>query len=97
MFLSPLFREAFVNTIGARLELYDTDGAKGAALGAGVGAGIYGSFEEAFKGLKIIRVEETQERFSHAIRRSLWPMETDPEKTTNFNLTTLTFCEFKKI
>jgi len=58
MFLSPLFREAFVNTIGARLELYDTDGAKGAALGAGVGAGIYSSFEEAFAGLKKIRVEE---------------------------------------
>jgi len=58
MFLSPLFREAFVNTIGARLELYDTDGAKGAALGAGIGAGIYDSFDEAFKGLKIIRVDE---------------------------------------
>ncbi|RAW00244.1 xylulokinase [Pseudochryseolinea flava] len=58
MFLSPLFREAFVNTIGAQLELYDTDGAKGAALGAGVGAGIYQSFEEAFKGLKKIRTEE---------------------------------------
>jgi xylulokinase len=57
MFLSPLFREAFVNTIGAQLELYDTDGAKGAALGAGVGAGIYQSFEEAFKGLKKIRTE----------------------------------------
>lgn len=58
MFLSPLFREAFVNTIGAQLELYDTDGAKGAALGAGVGAGIYQSFEEAFKGLKRIKTEE---------------------------------------
>ncbi len=58
MFLSPLFREAFVNTIGARLELYDTDGAKGAAIGAGIGAGIYGSFKEAFSGLKIIRTEE---------------------------------------
>lgn len=64
MFLSPLFREAFVNTIGARLELYDTDGARGAALGAGVGAGIYGSFEEAFKGLKIISVEEPQSKHS---------------------------------
>ncbi|HEY3404168.1 MAG TPA: FGGY family carbohydrate kinase [Ohtaekwangia sp.] len=58
MFLSPLFREAFVNTIGARVELYDTDGSKGAALGAGVGAGVYGSFEEAFKGLKIIKSED---------------------------------------
>ncbi|SHG49595.1 xylulokinase [Chryseolinea serpens] len=58
MFLSPLFRETFVNTIGAPLELYDTDGAKGAALGAGVGAGVFGSFEEAFRGLKIIRTEQ---------------------------------------
>jgi xylulokinase len=62
MFLSPLFREAFVNTIDARLELYDTDGAKGAALGAGVGAGIYNSFEEAFKGLHIIRSDEPSEK-----------------------------------
>jgi xylulokinase len=53
-----LFREAFVNTIGARLELYDTDGAKGAALGAGVGAGIYSNFKEAFRGLNIIGAEE---------------------------------------
>jgi len=60
MFLSPLFREAFVNTIGARLELYDTDGAKGAALGAGVGAGVYKTFEEAFSGLKVIKREETK-------------------------------------
>jgi xylulokinase len=58
MFLSPLFREAFVNTIGARVELYDTDGAKGAALGAGIGAGVYKTFEEAFRGLKMIRFEE---------------------------------------
>ena len=58
MFLSPVFREAFVNTIGARLELYDTDGAKGAALGAGVGAGIYSSFKEAFRGLERIGDEE---------------------------------------
>ena len=58
MFLSPLFREAFVNTINARLELYDTDGAKGAAIGAGVGAGIYKSFTEAFKGLTLIKSED---------------------------------------
>ena len=57
MFLSPVFREAFVNTIGAPLELYNTDGATGAALGAGVGAGIFESHQAAFKGLKTIRVE----------------------------------------
>lgn len=57
MFLSPLFREAFVNTIGAPVELYNTDGATGAALGAGVGAGIFTSMKEAFKGLTIIKEE----------------------------------------
>lgn len=57
MFLSPVFREAFVNTIGAPLELYNTDGATGAAIGAGIGAGIFESTTEAFKGLKTIRVE----------------------------------------
>jgi xylulokinase len=57
MFLSPVFREAFVNTIGAPLELYNTDGATGAAIGAGIGAGIFGSREAAFKGLKTLSIE----------------------------------------
>jgi xylulokinase len=57
MFLSPVFREAFVNTIGAPLELYNTDGATGAAIGAGLGAGIFSSSKEALKGLKTIQVE----------------------------------------
>lgn len=51
MFLSPLFREAFVNTTETVLELYDTDGAEGAARGAGIGAGVYKDYEEAFLGL----------------------------------------------
>jgi xylulokinase len=63
MFLSPLFREAFVNTIDARVELYDTDGSQGAALGAGVGAGVYSSFEEAFKGLHLIQSEDPKQNF----------------------------------
>jgi len=73
MFLSPLFREAFVNTIGAPLELYDTDGAKGAALGAGIGAGVYSSFEDAFKGLNKIDTEQPQsaltEQYAEAYQR----------------------------
>lgn len=52
MFLSPLFREAFVNMNDVVLELYDTDGAQGAARGAGIGAGIYSNAEEAFSGLE---------------------------------------------
>jgi xylulokinase len=54
MFLSPVFREAFVNTTQVPLELYDADGAKGAALGAGIGAGVYKSFDEAFAGLNLL-------------------------------------------
>jgi xylulokinase len=77
MFLSPIFREAFVNTIGARLELYDTDGSKGAALGAGVGAGTYGSFEEAFRGFTLIQSEEPEkvkaEQYREAYER--WTIE----------------------
>lgn len=51
MFLSELFCQTFVNTTGARLELYNTDGAQGAARGAGVGIGYYKSYDEAFRAL----------------------------------------------
>lgn len=64
MFLSPVFRQAFVNTINAPLELYNTDGATGAAIGAGVGAGIFESTDAAFKGLQTIRVETPDKELS---------------------------------
>lgn len=54
MFLSPLFAEAFANTTGATVELFNTDGAQGAARAAGVGAGFFANTEESFKGLKIV-------------------------------------------
>ncbi len=54
MFLSPVFREAFANTTGANIELYDTDGAQGAARAAGIGVGIY-DFKTAFDGLHLIK------------------------------------------
>jgi xylulokinase len=60
MFLSPVFREAFVNTIGARLELFDTDGAQGAAIAAGLGVGFYKTEAEAFRGLTVIQSQEPE-------------------------------------
>jgi xylulokinase len=54
MFLSPVFRETLAGITGATIELYNTDGAQGAAKGAGVGAGYYKSFKDAFAGLKKI-------------------------------------------
>ncbi|MCF2658932.1 carbohydrate kinase [Parabacteroides distasonis] len=58
MFLSPIFREALAGVTGAIIELYDTNGAVGAAKGAGIGAGIYRTAEEAFASLKKIDVIE---------------------------------------
>jgi len=58
MFLSPLFRTLFATTTRTRVELYNTDGAEGAARGAGVGAGIFGSTSDAFRNLEKVDVIE---------------------------------------
>ncbi len=58
MFLSPIFRQTLSNITNASIELYDTDGAHGAARGATVGAGYYKSFEEAFRTLNKIEIIE---------------------------------------
>jgi xylulokinase len=55
MFLSPLFAEVFAAVSGAQLELYNTDGAQGAARGAGIGSGICTSAKDAFESLAVIR------------------------------------------
>ncbi len=51
MFLSPVFRGSLANCTGAGIELYETDGAQGAARGAALGAGVYSSFRDAFASL----------------------------------------------
>ncbi|MDR2844224.1 MAG: carbohydrate kinase [Candidatus Symbiothrix sp.] len=58
MFLSPIFRQTLASVSGATIELYDTDGAAGAAKGAGIGAGIYASNKEAFASLEKLAVIE---------------------------------------
>ena len=58
MFLSPLFGEVFATVTGARVELYNTDGAQGAARGAGLGAGIYPNPDAAFAGLQTQKIIE---------------------------------------
>ena len=54
MFLSPIFRDTLASVSGATIELVDTDGAAGAAKGAGIGAGIYKDNNEAFGSLKVL-------------------------------------------
>lgn len=61
MFLSPIFREAFVNAIGVPLELYDTDGAVGAARAAAYGKGCYNSLSEAFRQLQKLETIHPQQ------------------------------------
>lgn len=56
MFLSPVFRATLASVSGASIDLIDTDGAMGAAKGAGIGVGIYKDNNEAFGTLKTIEV-----------------------------------------
>lgn len=58
MFLSPVFRETLASITGAVIELYNTDGAAGAARGAGIGSGYYATAEEAFRTLRKIKTVE---------------------------------------
>ncbi len=58
LFLSPLFRETLATICDSRIELYNTDGALGAARGAALGAGFYESREEAFSSLRKLETIE---------------------------------------
>jgi xylulokinase len=73
MFLSSVFAETLSNAANTTIELYDTDGAEGAARGAAFGEGIYRSFDEAFRTLKKVKEicpdkhksEQTQQAYYH--------------------------------
>jgi len=74
MFLSPVFAETFAGLTGCRLELYDTDGAQGAARGAGIGCGAYRDASESHAGLDRVRVVEpsTAHRQAYADAYATW-------------------------
>lgn len=79
MFQSRVFRETLCNTTGVPIELYDTNGARGAAIGAGIGLNIFESREEAFKGLKKKGVIEpdTESRAKYLEAYQQWKSELD--------------------
>ena len=58
MFLSDVFSQTLVNVTGVSVELYDTDGAKGAALGAGIGNKFFENPKEAFVNMEKIDLIE---------------------------------------
>jgi xylulokinase len=73
MFLSDVFSSVFVNSLGCDLELYNTDGATGAARGAGIGVGVYKNFAEAYSSMEKIKSyspsKEGQEIYSSAYKK----------------------------
>lgn len=75
MFLSPIFRDTLANLSGCTIDLCNTDGAQGAARGAGLGAGVYKNATEAFSGLTVVKTIEpdmrAQEGYQEAYGRWL--------------------------
>jgi xylulokinase len=83
MFLSEVFCEAFAHITGTELSLYNTDGAQGAARGAGVGIGHYSSAEEAFGNLACIRKYEPSKQLSGAYQDAYGRWKAILEKQLN--------------
>ena len=60
MFLSPIFAQTLASVSDVTIELYNTDGAAGAAKGAGIGIGLYSTPQEAFASLEKLGVIEPE-------------------------------------
>ncbi len=82
MFLSGLFSQTFANCSGCPVELYNTDGAIGAARGAGFGVKYYTQLKDCFRGSQLIgniepekknqiRVRELYERWKQGLEAML--------------------------
>jgi xylulokinase len=65
LFLSPIFAQTLADVTGSTIELYNTDGAQGAARGAGIGAGVFNNTAECFEGLKMLeRIEPIEKNIA---------------------------------
>ena len=69
MFLSPVFSSTLAACTGAQIELFDTDGAQGAARGAGIGAGLFRSADEAFEGLAMRKTIDPDSQLARAYQQ----------------------------
>jgi xylulokinase len=54
MYLSSIFSSTIVNASNVPIQLLDSDGAYGAALGAGIGAKYYNSVQEGINSIKVL-------------------------------------------
>lgn len=55
MFLSDVFVQTLSNLSNTNIQLYNTDGALGAARGAALGAGFYSSYKDCFEKLELVK------------------------------------------
>ncbi len=70
MFLSPVFAQTLASVSDVTIELYNTDGAAGAAKGAGIGIGLYATPQEAFASLEKLAVIEPEQGKKAAYREA---------------------------
>lgn len=74
LFLSDVFTQTLSDISGTEIRLCETDGADGAARGAGVGAGIYASAEKAASTIRLLRTVRPSEATGEAAKAGyrLW-------------------------
>lgn len=86
LFQSPLFRKTLSSVSGAVIELYNTDGAIGAARGAGIGSGLYTSFQEAFVGFEKTMVTEPIQQMSQQLTDAYADWKEELEKSLSSHI-----------
>jgi xylulokinase len=72
MFLSDVFTKAFVDVTNIPVEFYESDGSKGAAIGAGIGAKIYSNADEAFTKAKRISIVQPEDHAFYEEKYQQW-------------------------
>jgi xylulokinase len=82
MFLSKVFAETFADCSGCPVELYNTDGAVGAARGAGYGSGYYPQLKDCFRGMELIRRVDPDKTHSGEIKEVYANWKTGLEEIT---------------
>lgn len=75
MFLSNIFTDCFVNTLNIPVEMYNSDGSTGAAIGAGLGSKLYKSSKEAFQHFKPVQLIEPDKKKSCEEFYNKWLMQ----------------------
>lgn len=78
MFHSEVFTEAFVNATGVPVELYNSDGSIGAAIGAGIGAKAFNNEQEAFSKMKRLQLVEPNNQETYNTLYQQWKELLEP-------------------